>query len=98
MSYITTLLQDLYNAKGPEPRDPAFMLRSYLLFLMTKPEIGLTEWIHEMKRIPYYAILSGFVPGDIPGVGTFYDFFKRLWAAVDDSSRRQDFSSERELC
>jgi len=51
-----------------------------------------------MKRIPYYAILSGFVPGDIPGVGTFYDFFKRLWAAVDDSSRRQDFSSERELC
>ena len=81
LSYITTLLQDEYAAKGPEPRDPASMLRSYLLFLMTKPEIGVTEWINEMKRIPFYAILSGFEPGDIPGVGTFYDFLKRLWAA-----------------
>lgn len=47
LSYITTLLQDFYDPKGPEPRDPASMLRSYLLFLMTKPEIGLTEWINE---------------------------------------------------
>jgi len=81
LSYITTLLQDRYAAKGPKPRDPASMLRSYLLFLMAKPEIGVTEWINEMKRIPYYAILSGFEPGDIPGVGTFYDFFQRLWNA-----------------
>lgn len=79
LSYITTMLQDCYDAKGPEPRDPASMLRSYLLFLMTKPEIGVTKWINEMKRIPYYAILSGFEPGNIPGVGTFYDFFQRLW-------------------
>ena len=70
LSYITTLLQDGYAAKGLEPRDPASMLRSYLLFLMTKPEIGITEWINEMQRILYYAILSGFEPG----------FFKRLWA------------------
>ena len=83
LSYITTLLQECYDAKGkgPQPRDPASMLRSYLLLLMTKPEIGVTEWINEMKRIPYYAILSGFEPGDIPGVGTFYDFFQRLWSA-----------------
>ncbi len=81
MSYITTLLQDCYDAKGPQPRDPDSMLRSYLLFLMTKPEVGITEWINEMIRIPYYAIISGFEPGDIPGVGTFYDFFKRLWKA-----------------
>lgn len=81
LSYITTLLQDCYDAKGPEPRDPASMLRSYLLFLMARPEIGVTEWINEMIRVPYYAIISGFEPGDIPGVGTFYDFFKRLWAA-----------------
>ena len=85
LSNITTLLQDYYDAKGPEPRDPASMLRSYLLFLMTKPGIGVTEWINEMKRIPYYAILSGFEPGDIPGVGTFYDFFKRLWTASQNN-------------
>ena len=81
LSNITTLLQDCYDAKGPQPRDPASMLRSYLLFLMVKPEIGITEWVREMIRVPYYAIISGFEPGDIPGVGTFYDFFKRLWAA-----------------
>lgn len=40
---------------------------------MTNPEIGITEWVNQMKRVPYYAILSGFEPGDIPGVGTFYD-------------------------
>ncbi len=43
LSCITTLLQDCYDPKGPKPRDPASMLRSFLLFLMTKPEIGITE-------------------------------------------------------
>ena len=71
LSYLTTLLQDSYDPKGPKPRDPASMLRSFLLFLMTNPEIGVTEWVNQMKRVPYYAILSGFEPGDIPGVGTF---------------------------
>lgn len=28
---------------------------------------------------PLYAILSGFEPGNTPGVGTFYDFINRLW-------------------
>jgi hypothetical protein len=82
-SYITTLLHDLYSDRGPEPRDPASMLRSYLLLLMTNPEKGVTEWINIMKRTPIYAILSGFAWDDIPGVGTFYDFFARLWPAVD---------------
>lgn len=73
LSSITTFLHDLYSAKGPTPRDPASMLRSYLLFLMIRPEIGVTEWINELHRVPLYAILSGFTPLDIPGVGTFYD-------------------------
>lgn len=85
LSHTTILLQDFYDAKGPIPRDPASMLRSYLLFLMTKPEIGITAWVDEMYRVPLYAILSGFVPGDVPGVGTFYDFFQRLWAASENS-------------
>jgi hypothetical protein len=81
LSYATTLLMDSYSLQGPEPRDPASMLRSYLLFLMAKPEVGITEWVNEMKRYPLYAILSGFEPGDVPGVGTFYDFLSRFWAA-----------------
>lgn len=59
------------------------MLRSFLVFLMTNPEKGLTEWINIMKRTPIFAILSGFDLDDIPGVGTFYDFFERLWPAAD---------------
>jgi len=97
LSYLTTLLQDVYNAKGPQPRDPASMLRSYLLFLMTKPEIGVTEWINEMKRVPYYAILSGFEPGDLPGVGTFYDFFKRLWAISENNLKSNKQKRKRKL-
>jgi len=61
------------------------MLRSFLLFLLTKPEIGITAWVDELYRVPLYAILSGFEPGDVPGVGTFYDFFARLWATSSKS-------------
>jgi hypothetical protein len=87
LSAMTTLLQDLYSSRGPEPRDPASMFRSLLLLIMTNPTMGLTEWINEMKRTPLYAILSGFEIGDIPGVGTFYDFFKRLWASSNKHLR-----------
>jgi hypothetical protein len=81
LSHTSTFLRDSYSDKGPTPRDPASMLRSYLLFLLVRPEIGITKWIDEMYRVPLYAILSGFDPGDIPGVGTFYDFLSRFWAA-----------------
>jgi hypothetical protein len=85
LSPLTTLLTPSYSSRGcrSKPRDPASMLRSYLVFLMTNPEKGLTEWINIMKRTPIYALLSGFPLDDIPGVGTFYDFFNRLWLATD---------------
>lgn len=83
LSAITTLLEPVYSNRGPEPRDPASLLRSYLLLLMSNPQMGITEWINEMKRTPIYAVLSGFLFDDLPGVGTFYDFFDRLWPAVD---------------
>jgi urease accessory protein UreF len=66
LTEATTLLQDSYSTRGPAPRDPASMLRSFLLFLLTKPEIGITAWVDELYRVPLYAILSGFVPGDVP--------------------------------
>lgn len=79
LSSVTLWLADTYSLKGPDPRDPASMLRSFLLFLLTNPSIGITKWVDQLYRVPLYAILSGFRPGDIPGVGTFYDFFQRLW-------------------
>lgn len=82
-SPITVFLYDDYSNRGPEAKDPASMFRCYLLYLMTHPEKGLTEWCNILKRTPLYAILSGFDFDDLPGVGTFYDFFERLWPAVD---------------
>ena len=40
---------------------------------------SITEWAAQLKMNPLFAILSGFRVGDTPGVGTFYDFLKRLW-------------------
>lgn len=83
LSPITTLLRDDYSDRGPDAKDPASMLRCTLIYLMTHPEKGLTAWVNILKRTPIYAILSGFDFDDLPGVGTFYDFFKRLWPVVD---------------
>lgn len=33
----------------------------------------------DLKENHLHAIISGFTVGDTPGVGTFYDFHKRLW-------------------
>ena len=45
--------------------------------------------------ISYYAILSGFEPGDLPGVGTFYGFFKRLWAASGNNLKPQKMTKRK---
>jgi hypothetical protein len=79
LSSVTSLLRDDYSMLGPAPRDPASMMRAYLLMLFVRPEIGITKWVDQLNTNRLYAILSGFDPGDVPGVGTFYDFFARLW-------------------
>ncbi|OWZ83201.1 hypothetical protein [Natranaerobius trueperi] len=55
LSYLTTWISSSYSKKGPPPRDPASMLRSYLLLLFTYPSLGLTEWVDMMKKVPLYA-------------------------------------------
>lgn len=87
LSYLPELIAEQYADVGRPPRDPASIFRSYLLYLMTNPAIGLTAWVHELHRVPMYAILSGFDPQDVPGVGTFYDFFPRLWEAEKKNCR-----------
>ena len=43
-----------------------------------------------MKECPLYAILSGFSVGDTPSIGTFYDFFSRLWASDSNNLSPQE--------
>ena len=78
LSYTDELMKDKYSKFGPVPRTPSCMQRSYLLSIDFKVT-SLTEWAVQVKMNPLYAILSGFEVGDTPGVGTFYDFIKRLW-------------------
>ena len=79
LSAMASLVSGSYSDKGRKPRDPVALFRSFLLFLLTNPAIGLTAWVEQLHRVPLYAVLSGFPLDDIPGVGTFYDLFPRLW-------------------
>jgi hypothetical protein len=40
-------------------------------------------WVHRLKEQPFYALLSGFDPDDVPGTGTFYDFQDRVLQLED---------------
>jgi hypothetical protein len=72
------ILAPLYSAdKGRIARDPVCMLRSCLAMMLC----GVTSfdvWVQMMRDDPFYALISGFHPGNVPGVGTFYDFQDRL--------------------
>ena len=83
LSFTDTFMADKYSKFGPAPRTPSCMQRSYLLSIDFKVT-SLTEWAAQLKMNPLYAILSGFEVGNTPGVGTFYDFFNRLWDSDDD--------------
>lgn len=78
LSLTDQLMADRYSKFGPAPRQPSCMLRSYLLSIRFKIT-SITRWVALLKENPLYAILSGFSFGDTPGIGTFYDFFSRLW-------------------
>ena len=83
LSYTDELMVDKYSKFGPAPRTPSCMQRSYLLSIAFKVT-SLTAWAAQLKINPLYAILSGFEVGNTPGVGTFYDFIKRLWDSDDN--------------
>ena len=63
--------------QGRPARAPDDMLRAWLLML----ECHITSvdvWVQRLQAQPFYAVLCGFEPDQVPGVGTFYDFQDRL--------------------
>lgn len=89
LSLTDTIMQECYSIFGPEPRLPSCMLRSYLLALKLKVT-SITQWCRMLRETPLYAILSGFPVGDTPGVGTFYDFFSRMWKSDSNNHSPRD--------
>jgi hypothetical protein len=47
------------------------------------------EWVALMHDDPFHALISGFDPQDLPGVGTFYDFQDRLLGRLRQSRTTQ---------
>ncbi len=82
LSYTDEMMRSKYSKYGPAPRTPSCMQRSYLLSIDFKVT-SITEWAAQLKINPLYAFLSGFKTDDTPGVGTFYDFFSKLWDSED---------------
>jgi hypothetical protein len=53
------------------------MLRSLILMTVLRQR-GITGWVTWTRFDPLIAILTGFDPDATPGVGTYYDFMKRI--------------------
>lgn len=85
---LRELLTPTYHQPHHQPTDPVALFRSLLLMTMVK-ETSITKWIERLKDNKIYAILSGFQPEALPGVGTFYDFLDRLVFADHEEKRRQ---------
>jgi len=85
LSPVRYILKERYSHQGAPARCPEDMLRSSLAMTL----LGITsidEWVEFLRSFPSLAIISGFSPCDIPGVGTFYDFFRKLYLMDKDKS------------
>ncbi len=72
------ILEPLYSgAKRGKRKDPLCMLRSLILMALSKYS-GITAWVDETRCSSVIAILCGFEPGKTPGIGTYYDFKRRI--------------------
>jgi len=85
LSLVSRILKERYSQQGAPARRPEDMLRS----LLTMTLLGITsidEWVNFLRSFPSLAIISGFLPEDTPGVGTFYDFFNKLYLMEKNKS------------
>jgi hypothetical protein len=83
---IIPILAALYAAGGRPAVPPEDLFRS-LIAMMLCGYTSITRWVELMRQQPYYAIISGFDPVDVPGIGTFYDFMDRLLGLKFDKTK-----------
>ena len=75
---VRHILLSTYHPRGEKPWDPVCLFRSYWLMCQYGDGGSITRWVKKLKSEPFWAIISGFYPDNVPGVGTFYDFEDRL--------------------
>ena len=77
---IRLLALPIYSSKNGRPAfAPEDMMRTYVAMTLcgiTSP----TDWVNDYlkDKSGFYAIISGFMPHDIPSVGCMYEFTSRL--------------------
>ena len=78
LTLVRDILLSTYQPRGETPWDPVCLFRSYWLMCQYGNNGSISDWVDNLKSDPFWAILSGFEPDNVPGVGTFYDFEDRL--------------------
>ncbi len=88
LDYGMEILKGCYSRDFGRPADfdPVDMLRS-LLIMVSLNITSIPKWVKLLKYNEVIAVLCGFVPGNTPSVGTYYDFWSRLW--LEDKKLRQ---------
>ena len=76
-----------YSMFGRPAWPPEDIFRSMLAMVLCGI-ISFEVWVTKMREEPFYAVISGFHPEKVPGVGTFYDFTDRILGIANVSKRR----------
>jgi len=77
---IRLLALPIYSSKNGRPAfAPEDMMRTYIAMILcgiTSPNDWVNDYLKDKSG--FYAIISGFIPGDIPSVGCMYEFVNRM--------------------
>ena len=86
LSKLEPVLKSLYSFSGAPAKDPGLLFRSLILMTLNH-ETSIDKWHELMCSFPIWAVLSGFLPPDIPGASTLRDFISRLWLVEEKEYR-----------
>ena len=73
-------LSQCYALTGRPAENQPEILRS-LVMMVLGHEDSVDSWVERLRNDDILAIICGFLPGEIPGVGTYYDLLNRFWLA-----------------
>jgi len=74
---LMTMVPERYSKTGRPSHNQPEIFRA--LVTMSHHKEAITLFVSRLKTHPVLAIICGFEPDSVPGIGTFYDFLKRFW-------------------
>jgi len=79
-------LSPYYSNTGRPDKYQAEILRSLIAMVHLKT-YSITRWVERLKKDRILAIICGFDPDNVPGVGTFYDFLNSFWLSNNEPGK-----------